>query len=333
MLKPFVFRGSRILKTGIAVFITALICQALDWPPAFAVITAIVTIDPTIHDSIRKAAIRFPASAIGAFYTVVLVSIFGHAPITYTLSAVLTIWTTYKLNLQAGLLVATLTAVAMVDVVHSNFFVAFFTRLGSTTVGLLVSIAVNIFISPPEYSEAIQKHLHNIARQIGETLQRMSYFLLTNTAPDEALKRKLRMIHQEIRLTEPLIRFQQQDAHYTFIRPPATDFSSSEQLLIYYEKILHRLEVMFAALPVTSSWTEKEKEQLDAIIRQIGEAIESNERFDQKAIERQLTDRLLHYENEPINTLSAKRTVTYELLALTRLQHPINHANEKRSSD
>ena len=324
MLKPFIFRGSRILKTGIAVFITALICQMLDWPPAFAVITAIVTIDPTIHDSIRKAAIRFPASAIGAFYTVALVSIFGHAPITYTLSAVLTIWTTYKLNLQAGLLVATLTAVAMVDVVHSNFFIAFFTRLGSTTVGLLVSIAVNILISPPEYSEAIQKHLHNIARQISEALQRMSYFLLTNTAPDEALKQKLRVIHQEIRLTEPLIRFQQQDAHYTFMRSPVTDISSAEQLLRFYEKILHRLEVMVAALPVTSSWTENEKEQLDTIIRQLSEAIENNRPFDQQAMERQLTDRLLHYEQERSDTLSAKRTVTYELLALTRLHDSMN---------
>jgi len=36
----------------------------------FAVITAIVTIEPTAADSIKKAFVRFPASAIGAGFSV-----------------------------------------------------------------------------------------------------------------------------------------------------------------------------------------------------------------------------------------------------------------------
>ncbi|WP_347568885.1 aromatic acid exporter family protein [Evansella sp. AB-P1] len=44
-LNPKRFIGERVLKTGIAVFITAGICLAYDLPAIFAVITAIVTID------------------------------------------------------------------------------------------------------------------------------------------------------------------------------------------------------------------------------------------------------------------------------------------------
>ncbi len=52
--------GNRVIKTGIAVFFTALICNWFDFPPTFAVITAIVTIEPTVTDSIKKRACPFP---------------------------------------------------------------------------------------------------------------------------------------------------------------------------------------------------------------------------------------------------------------------------------
>nr|WP_316045987.1 aromatic acid exporter family protein [Planococcus glaciei] len=54
MMRSFHFNGSRILKTGIAIFLTAIICGWFGWPPVFAVITAIVTIEPTVSDSIKK---------------------------------------------------------------------------------------------------------------------------------------------------------------------------------------------------------------------------------------------------------------------------------------
>ncbi|MGF9892876.1 aromatic acid exporter family protein [Priestia megaterium] len=52
-IKKFNFLGGRIIKTGIAVFLTALICQSIGWPYMLAVITAIVTIEPTADDCAR----------------------------------------------------------------------------------------------------------------------------------------------------------------------------------------------------------------------------------------------------------------------------------------
>ena len=58
----------------------------------FAVITAIVTVEPTAAGSVRKAAERFAASGIGAGFSVFFTYMFKDAPITYmlvTLSAII----------------------------------------------------------------------------------------------------------------------------------------------------------------------------------------------------------------------------------------------------
>ena len=157
-----ILEGRRIIKTGVAIFFTVWLCELLGWPAVFAVITAIVTIEPTVSDSIKKGIVRFPASAIGSAYAVTFISLFGNSPITYTLAAVLTIATCYKLNLHAGLLVATLTSVAMIEVVHEHFFIAFLIRLGTTTIGLVVSTLVNMFVLPPDYKDEIYEEIRNI---------------------------------------------------------------------------------------------------------------------------------------------------------------------------
>jgi len=144
-----VLPGSRIVKTAVAVFLTAIICNAIGWPPVFAVITAIVTLEPTVADSIKKGIVRFPASAIGSFYAVLFISLLGNTALTYTLAATLTIITCYQLRLHAGLLVATITAVAMIEVIYDNYFISFFIRLGTTSIGIVVSTLVNLFILPP----------------------------------------------------------------------------------------------------------------------------------------------------------------------------------------
>ncbi|HLR40472.1 MAG TPA: aromatic acid exporter family protein, partial [Virgibacillus sp.] len=174
------FAGGRVVKTGVAIFLTAWICELLHWPPVFAVITAIVTIEPTVSDSIKKGVIRFPASAIGSAYAVFFISLFGNSPITYTLAAVFTIATCFKLKLHAGLLVATLTSVAMVEVIHGNYLVSFFIRLGTTTTGLLVSTLVNMFILPPDYTKEIVKNVQTIGKKTGITIAKVFRDILEN---------------------------------------------------------------------------------------------------------------------------------------------------------
>ena len=219
------FPGNRIVKTAVAVFLTALVCKLIGWPPVFAVITAIVTLEPTVSDSIKKGIIRFPASAIGSFYAVLFISIFGNSPITYTLAASLTIITCYRLNLHAGLLVATITAVAMIEVVYDNFLLSFFIRLGTTTVGIVVSTLVNMFILPPNYMKEIESSIKEIYESIGKALKSV-------TVSKEDQKGTLQNIHKQLNKTEELIRYQQEGSHFQpFAHHINNDFSTAKEQL------------------------------------------------------------------------------------------------------
>lgn len=208
-VKIMKFPGIRIVKTTVAVFFTALLCQWIGWPPVFAVITAVVTLEPTISDSIKKGIVRFPASAIGSFYAVLFISLFGNSVITYTLAASLTILTCYKLRLHAGLLVATITAVAMVEVIHDNYFLSFFIRLGTTSIGIIVSTLVNMFILPPNYMKDINKNINEIYSNLATSLHyQINEKLQVKIENNFDYKQNLQNAKNEMKITEELIRYQ-----------------------------------------------------------------------------------------------------------------------------
>src|SRR5690625_5044473 len=207
-MKVFDFLGVRVIKTGVAIFFTALICQLLGWPPVFAVITAIVTLEPTVSDSIKKGIVRFPASAIGSFFAVLFISLFGNSPITYTLAATLTIIVCYRLKLHAGLLVATITAVAMVEVVYDNYVMSFIIRLGTTTIGITVSTLVNLFIFPPNFIKEINENLRLTYYNIGYTL------LSLIEHNEKEIENKLLKVSKGIDKIEQLVRYESSDIEY-----------------------------------------------------------------------------------------------------------------------
>lgn len=284
------FQGSRIVKTGIAIFLTAIICQWLNWPPVFAVITAIVSIEPTVNDSIKKGLVRFPASAIGSAFAVLFITLFGNAPITYTLAAVATITVCYKLKLHAGLLVATLTSVAMVEVIHDHVLVSFFIRLGTTTVGLLVSTAVNMLIFPPNYRTDILKSVQSISERAGTMLEHTFHTILfegdANLQKDKELVKRLTT---EIRKTEKLIHFHRDDfSLYPWVRNREAELRMAERQLLF----LHNLEFHLNALlriPLHSiKWSPAERNIIMRAVAELADDLQHSNDYDHEKHQDQL---------------------------------------------
>ncbi|MDW0109782.1 FUSC family protein [Sporosarcina aquimarina] len=261
-MRNFHFHGIRIVKTGIAIFLTAIICEFFHWPPVFAVITAIVTIEPTVSDSIKKGIVRFPASAIGSAYAVLFIALFGNSPITYTLAAVFTILTCYKLNLQAGLLVATLTAVAMVEVIHSNYLISFFIRLGTTTTGLFVSTAVNIIVFRPDYRRDILESIQKIGARAGTLLEQTFRTILYDENNEFAVNPSgIHQVNKAILKTETLVRFQRDESKlHPWIGGNEEQLHMAERQLAY----LHNLDYHIGNLlhlPLNKiSWSISERD-------------------------------------------------------------------------
>ncbi|WP_280770914.1 FUSC family protein [Salipaludibacillus daqingensis] len=207
--------GGRVIKTAISVFITSFICLAFNLPAIFAVITAIVTIEPTTHDSIRKGIVRFPASAIGAALAATSVYFLGESALTYTIAATCTIILCQKLKLYEGTLVATLTSVAMIPDLQNYLLLSFLIRLGTTSIGITVSTLVNVLILPADYLDDIsyrnRRHIDQIKQALVESLKRLRDGYTPqqqkNDGPYETLNRQLAK-------TDQLLYFQRKELRY-----------------------------------------------------------------------------------------------------------------------
>ena len=290
MLRSYNFNGSRILKTGIAIFLTATICLWFGWPPVFAVITAIVTIEPTVSDSIKKGLVRFPASAIGSAFAVFFITLFGNSPITYTLAAVATILVCYRLKLHAGLLVATLTAVAMVEVIHDHFLISFFIRLGTTTIGLLVSTAVNMLVFPPNYRKDILRNIQSISERAGNMLEHtFRTILFDGNANLQEDREIVKQLTTEIRKTETLIHFQRDDLSlYPWVRNREAELRMVERQLLFLHNLEFHLNAILRVPPQDIQWTMAERNIIMHAVTALANDLKNSVDYDHDTHQHQL---------------------------------------------
>ncbi|MCR6096302.1 aromatic acid exporter family protein [Salipaludibacillus agaradhaerens] len=248
--------GSRLIKTAIAVFVTSFICLLLDLPAIFAVITAIVTIEPSTQDSIRKGMERFPASAIGAALAAISVYFFGQSATSYTLAAILTIFLCEKFKLRAGTLVATLTAVAMIPDLHDHLIYSFFSRLGTTSIGLIVSTSVNLLILPANYLDTIKKRNHLHVAEINRLLSRL---LDTATSRNQTGMRHFdhssyTLLKRHLEKTEQLLAFQRKELRFhRFKMKKFRTFIKERRTTDYLQRILLHLGNLHYLSPSVSS--------------------------------------------------------------------------------
>ncbi|WP_088104946.1 FUSC family protein [Halalkalibacter urbisdiaboli] len=208
--KPWI--GRRVLKTGLAVFITAFVCHLLDLPVMFAVITAIVTTEPTAADSIKKGIIRLPAAALGAAFAIILDLLIGQHALTYALVAMLTIVACSKLNLDTGTLVATLTAVAMIPGTTDHLLADFVTRISGTSVGIIFSTLVNFVVLPPKFGPILVHKVDNLFNQAATSLQLATEHLLHEHEGERT--HVYRKLHEELTKTYQLTHFQYDEWRY-----------------------------------------------------------------------------------------------------------------------
>jgi len=268
------FVGGRILKTGIAVTITAAVCYMLSWPAMFAVITAIVTIEPTAKDSIRKAFVRFPASAIGAAYSVLFTFLLGDSPLSYTFVALGTIYTCYKLRLHAGILVATLTGVAMISTVHDEYVVSFLVRLGTTTIGLVVSSLVNLLVFRADYTTDIQSKMKKLLSDIGDVFERRVQEILNGQPLHRGTRAAFQSIRHSLESIETLGQYQKSEWRYhRFDREEARAFHFTFKKFAIMQQFVYQLGTMFAlpTIRITDRDTSQAVLRLVALVRNLDE--------------------------------------------------------------
>lgn len=261
--------GKRIVKTAAAVFLTAQICNWFGWPSIFAVIAAIVTIEPTVHDSIRKGVIRLPSAAIGALFAMMFQAWLGQQPLTYALSALATIYVCQLLRWNDSLVVATLTSVNMITVTDAHFLANFFVRLGTTSTGIIVSALINYLVFPPRYDQEIRRRIPgHVFTTLCLTHRAVRRSLTTDAEAGAAtLLKRIHHEQQELLRTVKLIQFEKLDQRYhrgTYDH--MKQLLEMKQTLTLLQQITHYLEGLleypiYRAAKETRDWLWKEWQQ------------------------------------------------------------------------
>ncbi|QAS51152.1 FUSC family protein [Halobacillus litoralis] len=266
-LKKFKIMGSRTLKTGISVFLTALICGFFNLPIIFAVITAIVTIEHTAADSIKKAAVRFPASAIGALLATTFYGLFGKGALTFALVAMATIAVCHKLKLDDGILVATITATAMIPDFQDHHIVSFFMRLGTTSIGIIISTFVNFFLLPPNYSPMIYKNINGLYNHAGLLVKRIiNEVTAESKEKTRGIHRSYRQLTAHLEKTFQLSRYQREEWKYhRHSKEEMVAFQLSQRKLGAFQQIAYHLGNIQYVQTKAADFTESEKGLLHSL--------------------------------------------------------------------
>ncbi|TGB05063.1 FUSC family protein [Halobacillus salinus] len=341
-LKKFKLFGGRTIKTGISVFFTALICGFFDLPIIFAVITAIVTIEHTAADSIKKAAVRFPASAIGALLATSFYGLFGKGAVTFALAAMITIAVCHKLKMDDGILVATITAIAMIPEFQDHYFVSFFTRLGTTSIGIIISTLVNFFLLPPNYSPMIYKNINQLFNHSSRLLERIIKDTFAESKEkNRSISRSYRQLTAHLERTYLLSNYQREEWKYhKHTKEELLAFQFSQKKLGALQQIAYHLGNLQYVKIDASDFSAEEKELILSLIEDYVKSLQdpthsiTEEQFQRVGKldhmfwkwKEQHVERESHYRHH----LPPQTIIIYELLSFHDVLEELQNMSDKR---
>lgn len=295
--------GGRVIKTGLSVFITAAICQYFDLPVVFAVIAAIVTIEPTAAASVKKGMIRLPAAAIGAAFAMFFDFLWGQTPLTFALSAVFTIVVCHKLRWDDAILVATLTATAMIPETEDHFLMAFFVRLATTSIGIIISTLVNFLLLPPRFAPMILELKNDLYQRASMLMVDIIGNILYGYGSKNGIRVRYHLFNRDLERAFQYVQFQREEWQYRkHNMSDIREFTVQQKELDLLQKALYHLGNLISMKPLKekvdpqvlknleqaaagiAKWMvedPRDVEDLTSHIRVLKKCIHENDRLDQ----------------------------------------------------
>jgi uncharacterized membrane protein YgaE (UPF0421/DUF939 family) len=166
--------GLRIWKTGIATAVTLLIVGLIaGLDPVIAVITTIISLQPSVAESIKRGWHRIQATLLGALIGITLGYLGLHLanwwPILTVLAGlgvVLAIVINNRLKIQDGAVIGAIAVVATMVGITESVLASGGYRLASTLLGIIVATSVNLVFIPPQYRPTLIDEFKSINEEI-----------------------------------------------------------------------------------------------------------------------------------------------------------------------
>lgn len=160
--------GRRNIKTAIAVFLSVLVSKAFKLEyPFFAVIAAIFSMENSIANSYKVGINRLLGTLVGAFVGVIFVSIQPGNAIYMGIGTMLLIFicNIFKWN-KAIPIAGVVFAAIMLSLNNKNPIYYSFGRVVDTLIGIVIAVAVNYIVFPPNNLVQMHKNIDAILEKI-----------------------------------------------------------------------------------------------------------------------------------------------------------------------
>jgi uncharacterized membrane protein YgaE (UPF0421/DUF939 family) len=206
--------GLRIWKTGIATGLTLLIAGLITGlDPIIAVIATIISLQPSVAESVKRGWHRIQATLIGAFIGITLGYLALHAaywwpvqPALVGFGVVLAIVINNRLKIQDGAVIGAIAVVATMVGITESVLASGGYRLASTLLGIIVATSINLVFIPPQYRPTLIDEFKSINEEISQLFQESITCFISCSRHDlpkteqkvEELKEKLEKIKQHL---------------------------------------------------------------------------------------------------------------------------------------
>lgn len=245
--------GARILKTGLAVTITMLICNLLKFEPAFfGAVSAVINMQPSIFLSIKTAKEQILVHILGVTAGLSVGYLFGGNALSMGLVTILIIAGYLKLKLQDGITMGIVAAAFVLSSGSEQFLPQALARTAVIFTGLSVAMLVNIFLWPPRYRERFREKLKE------SNLETVRYFCravrefvrLENGEPDLPLSQK-EAVHALNDQTRELAELLRREGELPAFGPTGQGawLTGAERFLAYNESLARKADRIYDILP------------------------------------------------------------------------------------
>lgn len=194
ILRPFM--GPRIVKTGLAVFITLLIAHAVDSQyGAFAAVAAMLAVQPSVTRARQAFANQVLSNLIGGLIGAALGHYLGASSAAMAVGVVLVLGLCVRFGLNETAVLAVTAVIFIMDRPENEIVSYTAARLGAIMGGMLIGALVNRFIRPPDYTARVGAEL----RTASELVQSFGDHLLASLAsPEHYAKAQIKAEAREI---------------------------------------------------------------------------------------------------------------------------------------
>jgi uncharacterized membrane protein YgaE (UPF0421/DUF939 family) len=246
--------GARILKTGIAITLALFLATLFHLPSvAFAGISAIFAIQPTIYRSYLSIIEQIQANVIGAVLAIGFGLIFGSHPVIIGLTAIIVIAINLKLKAESTIPVALVTVIAILESPGEDFIEIAIIRFFTILLGVLAAFIVNLVFLPPKY----ETKLYNQINENTEEIIKWIRINLRHASEHNVLKEDIEKLkEQNIKLDQLYLNYKEERNYFR-----RESYAKSRKLVLFRQMIvttnraldtlkkLHRLENELLQMP------------------------------------------------------------------------------------